>query len=138
MLPLSIEKYIPQRKPFILVDSILEVSDNSIITEFKIEEEHILCQSGELQESGLVENIAQSAAAMEGYNAIKNNQSIKLGMIGAVKRLKIYNKAYVKTKLTTTVNAENEVMGVKIIKGTVRIDNKIIAECSMQIFLKDN
>lgn len=137
MLSKEIEKYIPQRKPFLLVDTIVEASGNSITTEFRVEEDHVLCVSNVLQESGIVENIAQTAAAMEGYNAIENKAPIKLGMIGAVKKLKIYGTAAVNSLLSTRVKAVNEVMGVKIINGQVSVNGKLIAECDMQIYLKE-
>lgn len=134
----EIEKYIPQRSPFLFVDQIVEAGEDSVVTSFCVKEEHILCESGFLQEAGMIENIAQSAAAMEGYAAVHRHEAVKLGFIGAVKNLKINGRILVGSILTTTVHAVNEVMGVKIIEGMIRVEDRLIAQCTLQIFLKND
>jgi len=134
----EIEKYIPQRSPFLFVDQIVEAGEDSVVTSFYVKEEHILCESGFLQEAGMIENIAQSAAAMEGYAAVHRHEAVKLGFIGAVKNLKINGRILVGSILTTTVHAVNEVMGVKIIEGIIRVEDRLIAQCTLQIFLKND
>ena len=134
----EIEKYIPQRSPFLFVDQIVEAGEDSVVTSFYVKEEHIFCESGFLQEAGMIENIAQSAAAMEGYAAVHRHEAVKLGFIGAVKNLKINGRILVGSILTTTVHAVNEVMGVKIIEGIIRVEDRLIAQCTLQIFLKND
>jgi len=137
MLYTNIEKYIPQRKPFLLVDNIVNILNDSLVTSFMVDENHVLCKDGIFQESGIIENIAQSAAVMEGYNAVVHNKNIRLGFIGAVKCLEIYDKIISGSTLNTMVKEINDVIGVKIISGEVRVDNKLVAKCNMQIYLKE-
>ena len=69
MLPISGEKLIdliPQKPPFVLISSLLEASKNHSVTSFRFDENHVLCEDGKLTIGGLLENIAQTAAAKTG------------------------------------------------------------------------
>ena len=62
----TILNYIPQRPPMVLISRIYKCDEASVITGFDIVNEHILTQNGVLTESGIVENMAQTAASMAG------------------------------------------------------------------------
>lgn len=133
----EIKRYIPQREPIIMVSELVSASEKEAITELFITDNNIFCNNdGFLDESGIIENIAQTAAALTGYNTISNNQEVKKGFIGSVNKLKIYNLPKSKQKIETKVIVENIVMDVHIIKGYVKQNNKEIAECEMKIFLE--
>jgi 3-hydroxyacyl-[acyl-carrier-protein] dehydratase len=93
-------------------------------------------KDGFLQEPGIIENIAQTAAAKAGYEVKKNGAEPLIGFIGAVKDLKIYDLPKVGDVLRTTVVIKNEVMGVTIIDGTSFVNEHKIAECEMKIFIQ--
>ncbi len=59
----DIRDLIPQRYPFFLVDRILELSDDRILTKKQVTDGDYLTISG----SFLIEHMAQSAAALFGY-----------------------------------------------------------------------
>lgn len=129
---------IPQREPIIMVGKLLHVGTDSITTTFDVSEHNIFVDNGVFQECGLIENIAQSVAAMNGYFCKINNEKIKLGYIGAVKNLMIYKLPKVNSSIETTVTIVNKVMNVDIIKGVITQENFVIAECEMKIFLDEN
>ncbi len=133
----SIENYIPQRPPFELVDSIQEVEETRIRTSFFVDSNHVLCENNQLTESGLVENVAQTAAALEGYQATQKHEDVKLGFIGAVKNLEIFGFAPANTTISTEVNVIGDVIGVKIIEGKVWNGEQLLLSCNMQIFMED-
>ncbi|HMJ46203.1 MAG TPA: hypothetical protein VK498_02685, partial [Ferruginibacter sp.] len=64
----AILSYIPQRPPFVMVDKILSSGESSTRTSFIIHEKNIFVENGKFREPGLVENIAQTAAAGAGYS----------------------------------------------------------------------
>jgi len=129
--------FIPQRAPFVLVDHILECNSDFTLSKFKVEETHLLCVNGVLQEGGLVENIAQTAAAGHGIFMHSQNKNVVRGFIGSIKKLKIQSLPKIGTELVTKVENLSEVMNVNIIKGSVS-DQKgnLYAECEMNIFLE--
>lgn len=133
----DILQYIPQRPPIVMVSELISATATEGFTRLRIAENNIFCVNGQLQEPGLIENIAQSAAAMSGYNAVMNNDPVKKGFIGSVNDLKIFSLPNAGDCIETHVAIENMVMNVQIIKGTVTLNDAIIAECTMKIFLEE-
>ena len=135
----EIHKYIPQRPPFVMIDEFKLLLDNGIQSGFMILPENILVVDGIFQESGLVENMAQTAAMYAGYTANKSNLPAPIGYIGALKNLKIFALPVVNEKLTTSVILKTEVMNIQIVEAEVRNEaQEIIAECELRIFLKQD
>lgn len=130
-------RYIPQRPPFVMVHAIGAVSEKSITTAFTVLADGVMTENGYLLEGGMIENIAQTAAALTGYHAVVNQTPVKTGFIGAVKRLKINGKPQVGDVLATTVEVVNEVFDYSIIKGTICKGDLLLAECEMTIFLQN-
>ena len=132
----NIKEYIPQKDPIVLIDTIDYCEDALTKTSFKIEANHVFVKNGYLQEAGLIENIAQTAAAKAGYEVKKHGLEPLLGFIGAVKDLKIYNLPAVGEILTTSVEVKMEIMGVTLIYGTSEVNGKKMAECEMKIVIQ--
>ncbi len=132
----EILKYIPQRPPFVFIDKLIEANETKIVSRFTINSDNPLIEENMLSESGLIENIAQTAAAGVGYNCIKNNKPVIPGFIGAVKKLVVTDKPVINGEITTTIDIVSEVMNATIIHGSVLYNGKVIAECDMNIFLQ--
>ena len=62
----SILQYIPQRPPIVLISRIYKSDDTTIVTGFDMTEGHIFTHHGKLTESGIIENMAQTAASRAG------------------------------------------------------------------------
>jgi predicted hotdog family 3-hydroxylacyl-ACP dehydratase len=73
-------------------------------TYFRIQASNILVENGRFTEAGLVENIAQTAAARAGYISTRSNQPVKVGYIGSLKNLEIYHLPKVNDELETGSN----------------------------------
>ncbi len=133
----KITELIPQRNPIVMIDKLISCEGASTVSGLLVKEDNIFSQDGFLQEPGLVENIAQTAAARVGYVCKQENKDVPVGFIGAVKNLKIYNLPKVNSEINTEVVITNEIMGVTIIKGQVNDEEgNILAECEMKIFLQ--
>jgi len=126
---------IPQRPPFVMVDKLLYSDDNSAKTSFRINNENVLVMDGEFTEAGLMENIAQTAAARAGQLAIMENKPIDVGYIGTVKNFEIFDLPKVSDELITEVHINNHVFDVAIITGVVKRDDIVVAQCEMNIFI---
>ncbi len=86
-----VESLIPQRFPFVMVNSILEYSESHLISGFEIKEDNIFVQNGIFQASGLIEHQAQSVALHTGYKFYLLGKEAPTGYIGAIKPLKHYD-----------------------------------------------
>ena len=131
----DITELIPQKAPFVMVDKLLDVKEDSARSSFKILKDNLFISDGKFQESGLIENIAQTAAAMNGYNTTLSGKTAKTGFLGAVKNLLVYKLPEVGSCLTTEVTLEHQVLDVDLIKGLIRQGDTLVAECEMKVFL---
>lgn len=129
--------YIPQRNPIVMVDEILSCDAQGINTRFFIEPNNMFVSEAVMQEPGLIENIAQTAAAMTGYKAKQDNEEVKRGFIGSVKQLKIARLPEAGTHINTEVKIVTEVMNATVIEGTISQNSELIANCQMNIFLEE-
>ena len=132
----SIEDYIPQRPPFVMVDRVLSDDDQVTRTSFQVREDNLFMEDGLLQAPALVENIAQTAAAGAGYKSIHQNMPVKVGFIGAIRNLVVFGLPAVGKTLVTETRVVNKVFDVSIVEGTLTCEGEILASCEMKIFLQ--
>ena len=135
---IDIVSIIPQNHPFVMVDKLLACTQQVIKTTFKIKIDNILVEDGELSAAGLVENIAQTAAAGSGYKANQTGTQIAEGYIGAIKNLRIFALPKTDDVIETTVTVMDKVFSVTFISGRVVCKNQLLAICEMKIFSSNN
>ncbi|WP_218625326.1 3-hydroxyacyl-ACP dehydratase [Mucilaginibacter sp. dw_454] len=127
---------IPQRPPFVMIDHLVGCDEDGTQTTFRVEQENVLVFHNKLSEAGLVENIAQTAAAGAGYIALKSNEPVLTGYIGAIKNLEVFALPKTGDVIETTVTIINKVFDVTIIAGSVECDGKLLAKCEMKMFIE--
>lgn len=133
---MNILELIPQRPPVVMIDELLYSDDKKSFTHLFICEDNIFCNNGYFTEPGLLENMAQTAAAWLGVMNKSKNKEIQIGYIGAIRDLIINFLPEVNTEIFTEVVLENEVLGCRAVRGTVKSSDKIAVTCEMRIFLK--
>lgn len=131
----NILSYIPQRPPFVMVDEIIDSGEKKTCSKFLIKEDNIFVENGFLKEPGLVENIAQTAAARAGYIAQLEKKPVLVGYIGAIKNLEIFFYPKLQDELITEIIIENQIFDVTLISGKIICNHKIAAQCEMKIFI---
>lgn len=134
---LNILELIPQRPPMVMIDNLTNVSDNQAVSTFFIKKENIFCENGFLLEAGVIENIAQTAAAMMGYKNLINNRKNNIGFIGSIKNLKLHFLPVTGSILNTKIEVTAEIFNAMVIYGRNDCNGKIVAECEMKIFLNE-
>lgn len=133
----NIISFIPQRHPFVMVDKIICSEESITRSSFLVKEGNIFVENGVLREPGLVENIAQTAAARAGYSAMKENAPVKLGYIGAIRNLVISGLPKIDQELITEITLEKQIFDVSVISGKITCNDNILAECEMKIFINN-
>lgn len=138
ILQIDILSIIPQRPPFVMVDRLISCDDeNGTHTTFVVKEDNILVYNNELTEAGLVENIAQTAAAGAGYISQLTGEPISTGYIAAIKNLEVFALPQIGDVIETRVVIINKIFEVTIISGTVECKGILLAKCEMKIFIKN-
>jgi predicted hotdog family 3-hydroxylacyl-ACP dehydratase len=132
----NIQDLIPQRQPMVMIDRLTYAGEKSAKGSLCIRESNIFCENHCFLESGIIEFIAQTAAAYTGYKNKCNNISVSEGYIGAVKNLAIYSLPPVNAEIQSEIIVDNEIAGFTIVSGKVLYNSFIIAECEIRIFGK--
>ena len=135
--PEKIKDFIPQKDPFVMIDTLYECSEKFVKTGFTPPSNSIFSENGLFTEPGLIENMAQSAAAGTGYYYTQQNKEIPVGFIGAIKDFQLVELPAINRPLITEINVVAEVMNASVIKADIKSEGKIIASCEMKIFIVD-
>jgi predicted hotdog family 3-hydroxylacyl-ACP dehydratase len=134
----TILNYIPQRPPIVLISRIYKCDETSVVTGFDIADDHLLTHNGKLTESGIIENMAQTAASMAGYEAVINKTQPRVGFIANIKNLNIHYLPESGNEILTEVSTKTQVMNVSIIEAKSFCNDQLVASCEMKIFLQEN
>ncbi|MBT0607751.1 hypothetical protein [Aequorivita echinoideorum] len=130
-----IEKLIPQKFPFVMVDKLLEFGEREIRSGFSVNSENILVENGFFSEAGLIENMAQTSALHTGCKHFDSSGNAPTGYIGSIKKVEIFDLPKVGEELETTVILLHEIMGVTVLTAQVECNGKIMAQCEMKTVL---
>ena len=118
-----------------MVDKLLSSGEQTTVSSFVVKAGNIFVEEGCLKEPGLVENIAQTAAARAGYTSALESQPVRLGYIGAIKNLQFYGFPKINDEIITEITIENQIFDVSIISGKIRCNGELLAACEMKIFI---
>lgn len=129
---------IPQRPPIVMVDVVWSADEQSADTGLTIQEDNIFVKDGLFREPGLIEHIAQSAAAFAGYGTFVRGEEPKLGFIGEIKDCVFNLMPPVGSELRTHTQLVTEIGGIRLINAEVRLKDELVTTCVMKFFLKDD
>ena len=134
----EILNYIPQRPPMVMIDSLVAASDTHAVTQFQPMESNVFVVNGSLTEPGLVENIAQTAAAQVGYVCKQRSVPVPVGFIAAIKNLSIYALPKIGEQIETRIEVKDTVMNIVLLTGTSFSGDQKLCECEMKVFINQS
>lgn len=134
----SILTLIPQRPPMVMVDTFLGIEDSVSKTRFTVRTDNIFVDDGCFSECGVIEHIAQSAAARVGYICTRKKEPIRLGYIGSVNDFQRLLPVQVGDTIETLVEIVQEVFNVTLIQATCKVADRTVATCRMKIVLAND
>ena len=120
----NIEDFIPQRPPFVFIDTIEEVSEDRVSTRFTVPETCMLVTDGILPLAGLMENAAQTCAVRAGT---------RIGYIGAIKQMEVNRFPHVGETIRTTAVLVQEVLNISLMQCTARVNEEVVATAVLKI-----
>lgn len=134
----KILKLLPHRDPFVLVSNLLESTDIHTITQFKIDKNHLLVENNALSAAGLIENMAQTAAAGLAFQSQLGkdlDEEPTVGYIGQIKNLKIYFRPEIGSIIETKTTNVHQVMNAHIVDAEVFLNDQLVASGEVRVFL---
>ena len=126
---------IPQRAPIVMVDEFLGIEESVSKSSLTVREDNIFVDDATPSECGLIEHIAQSAAARVGHIFNTLNRPIPTGYIGSVNDFAISAHPKVGDVIYTTIEVIQEVFNITLIRAVCKVNDVEIATCKMKIFL---
>ena len=134
---LKIEELIPQRAPMVLVDMFDGIDEEEVShTQLTVRAESLFVEAGCLTECGLIEHMAQSAAARVGWSCLEEKRAVPIGYIGAVSHFTAHRLPGIGSCLHTALRIVQQVGPVSLAELTVEADGEPIAEGWLKIFLQ--
>lgn len=143
---LNITQFLPHRDPMLLVDYITEITENFVITRYVIPTSSIFLKNNFFQESGVIENMAQTCSAIVGqtyfdHSLTQPEQKTKvLGFISGIKKVEIVTLPKVEQLLITKAELvsrfEGEDYNLCTMNVTTFCNEQLIAKANINLFLQ--
>lgn len=130
-----VEKLLPQKFPFVMVDKMYNYTETTLISGFTIQKESIFFQDGNFVESGLIEHIAQSIALHTGYQFFLKNEPAPTGYIGSIRDIEIRQLPKLGDEIQTTVSILQEFAGITLVDAVTKLNDIVIAAGQMKTVL---
>jgi predicted hotdog family 3-hydroxylacyl-ACP dehydratase len=117
----------------VMIDTLVHAGEKSAGGKLFISADNIFCRDGKLQEAGMVEFVAQTAAAWTGYLQREAGRPVSLGYIGSIKNLVVNSLPAGNTEITSEIVVDSELLGYTIITGRVIQSGNVLMQCEMRI-----
>ena len=127
-----IKKLIPQRDPMIMVDSLFYYDKTKVIGGLTINNSNLFVKDGFLNESGILEHMAQTVALHTGYSFYINNLVAPEGYIGAISNVIITKLPMVNDKLKTEIKILQKFLKIVLVEGKTFLNNEVIMTATMK------
>ncbi|MBO7417004.1 MAG: hypothetical protein J6U22_10570 [Bacteroidaceae bacterium] len=134
----GILELIPQRPPFVMVDSLIYCDRTITRTQLEVRADNIFNDGGHLSTAGICENIAQTCAVRLGYLSLASGQPVRLGYIGAISNMQVYRTPVTGETVVTEINVLQEVFNITLVHAVVKCGDELIAQTDLKIALGDD
>lgn len=137
MMVMDILRLIPQRDPILMVDVLLRAEAHAVTTRLDIRPDNLfLDEEGRMEESGLIEHIAQSASVLAGHEALlQGAKEPPVGYLGEVKSFCCLRRPQAGDTLITTIRQEATADRIRLLHGEVCCEGEIVATTQLKICL---
>ena len=126
---------IPQRPPFVFVDKVVYADEQDAEICYTITEDCPLVEDHRLPLAGVLEHAAQSCAARVGYIQSTQDEPIRIGYIGAVKKIEVKRIPTVGECLLTKVTLLENVLDISLLQCDTFVGGELIAQTTLKLAL---
>lgn len=128
---------IPQRPPMVLVDRFEGIDAEGVSTTgYTVMPAGLFVAGGRMSECGIIEHMAQSAAARIGWCCRAEGRPVPVGFIGAVSRLELHDLPRTGAHLRTRLRIVQEIGPLSLAEVRTEADGRPLAEGNLKIYLQ--
>ena len=133
----DIKRLIPQREPFLMIEKCEATEPSVAHTALSVTaDNYFILPDATMAETGLLEHIAQSAAALVGMQALQADSKPRIGLIGEVKHYTCHRRPTVGERVETTIRFGLSFGNVTLAEGECRVGQETIAQAQLKIFMQ--
>jgi len=137
-LPMPAERLVPHRSPLRLVDRLLEFSGGTGVVEAVIGPDNLfLKHDGTFPSLTTVELIAQAAAAVKGYDDLRQGRTIKKGYLADIRGINFIGLCYKGDRLTIRIEIVRAFGEFSIIQGDVKRGEDTVAQGTLKLWVPE-
>jgi predicted hotdog family 3-hydroxylacyl-ACP dehydratase len=138
-LSVPVETLIPHRKPMCLIDRLIEFKDQGGTVEASVPFDHALVDGdGRLDTLAVAEMIAQSYAAVKGYDDRRTGEPVKQGFLVGIRKIQFLSAVFAGDLLRINVKTVGSIAGFAVVAGTVRRHQELLAEGEIKLWIQDD
>jgi 3-hydroxymyristoyl/3-hydroxydecanoyl-(acyl carrier protein) dehydratase len=133
---------IPQRPPMVMINQLISCEGPVATGRLKLLEGNVFIEEGKITESGMIEAMAQTAAARTGLllrsKSDENSTNIPVGVIGSIRDFQLFFFPAVGQEMKMKIEVMHEFLNASVIKGTVEVNGKLACTAELKIFLTED
>lgn len=136
---INIQEYLPHREPLLMVDGIIELCKEKVITRFSIQAENIFLLNNQLQESGLIENMAQTCASIVGQSFFDDQSSDTkvIGFITSIKKVNIFALPHLGQEIITKAKLVSQYENICNVSCETFCEDELLGTAEINLFIQE-
>jgi predicted hotdog family 3-hydroxylacyl-ACP dehydratase len=136
-LPAPVEDLIPHRKPLCMIDRLIDVKDHGGTAEAEVTSDNVMLdENGQLDPLAAAEMIAQTYAAVNGYDVRLSGKPVKQGFLVGIRKIQFLKLVFVGDFLRINVDTVGAISGFAVVKGQVTRNQEVIAEGEIKLWIQ--
>lgn len=128
-----VQTLIPQQQPFVMIGELISCSGIAAIASYTIPADNVMVTDGVFSEGGLLENMAQTAAAHAGARSVAEQKPVQKGYIAAVRSFDVHRLPLAGTRIDTEIRVDDQAGDVTMVSGRIECAGELIASCRMTV-----
>ena len=134
--PIAAERLIPHRRPMQMIDALLAFDGETGTVGVRVAEcNPLLEKDGSLAEVALMELLAQSYAAVQGYADSLTGAETRQGFLVGVRKAVFHARPRVGDELRVRVRATARFEAFAVVEGDVRRGGELLAEGNIKLWI---
>lgn len=135
-LPIEAATLLPHRPPMILVEKLVEYCQGSGTVVAGVRSGDLFVgDNGQLEAVAMIELVAQSYAAIKGYDDLIHHRPVQKGFLVGSRTFKVKRCPHVGETMTIHITTTAELDGFSVVDGVIRVEDEVIAEGSVKLWL---
>ena len=136
--PISARDIIPHAPSILMIDKLIDFKDCACTVEAIVSPDNIMLdENNMLNQSAIIEIIAQASAAFKGCEDKINGKELTRGFLVGIKKIQFHNSVFSGDKILINIKITTNFSGFTVMDGKVLRDGQIIASASMKLWVPE-